>query len=120
LQGRRGARYILIFFSEDKNYIHIEHKESRSAKNNAKTIRAALVFFQEFAWAMKLLSSSSRLYALDQLRSSSPLPRSTNATEQNEPFILLRIISSRLCLAWIHPDTPKDLWSDYDDQIEEN
>ena len=124
-KGRDGSNYLLIFYSEDKNYVHVVHMKSRSAAEYQRAINSALQFFRAHRISTAILrmdnecSELVKKYVRDNdlvLELTPASQHRTNKAERSIRSFKNHFISS---MAGVDEDSPVDLWSDYTNQIEE-
>ena len=116
---------MLIFFSQDKNYIHIAHMKSRSAKEYNRAIKSARDFFARHKVDTSIFRLDNECSELvkTHVRAASIALEFTPASQhrRNKAERAIRSFKNHFIasMSGVDKDSPKDLWSDYDEQIEE-
>ena len=123
--GRDGSRYLIIFFSEKCNYIHVVGIKSRSAAEYVRALKSALQFFSRHGVDTSFVRMDNECSAelKELVRTGSISLELTPASQhrRNKAERAIRSFKNHFIAAnsGVDPTAPKDLWSDFCAQIEE-
>jgi hypothetical protein len=124
-KGRDGSQYLLIFYSEDKNYIHVVRMKSRSAKDYTKAIQSAMAFFKLHRVNTSIIRMDNECSELvkEHIRAATLSLELTPASQhrRNKAERAIRSFKNHFIasMAGVDVSSAADLWSDYTAQIEE-
>ena len=123
--GRDGSKYIIIFFSEDRNYIHVIGVKSRAASEYVRAMKSALDFFARHSVDTSVVRMDNECSGefKNFIRTGSIALELTPASQhrRNKAERAIRSFKNHFisAISGVDPTASKDLWSDFCPQIEE-